>query len=431
MKLDSIQNEIVTSTAKNIIVSAGAGSGKTRVLTERVKHLLESGVSPDSIVCITFTNKAADEMKQRLADVSGIGDAFIGTIHSFANKIFKNSGSKYELLTGNTEMLLMVELINNYGVYTSKDEYLQYVDMMKEEQLGLIDKDVIHESFKASFLYELGIFYGQTPRNEENMERYPWILPDLCKQRNIITFDELLRECMKYFESIGGKLEYLLVDEFQDIGKHEYDFIMGLNADHNFFVGDDWQSIYGFKGGDVRYFLKFMEDPTWSTYYLTSNYRNAKSILDVAKTVIYQADKIIHKEVHAIREEEGTVIIDTKPKLRDYIMKIKDEGNYKDWFILVRSNKDVHDVSAQLLSLNIPFVSFKQGGSSNEDIAYQMNLDAVKVLTVHAAKGLENKNVLLYGNFPIRQKSYLKNSDERKVMYVGCTRAQDKLIILN
>ena len=107
------------------------------------------------------------------------------------------------------------------------------------------------------------------------------------------------------------------------------------------------------------------------------------------------------------------------------------EGHYKDWFILVRANKDIHEVSAHLLSMNIPFVSFKQGGSSHDDIQYQMNLDAVKVLTVHSAKGLENKHVILYGNFPVRQKSYLRNSDERKVMYVGCTRAEDTLIILN
>ena len=87
MKLDTNQEQIVNSTAKNIIVSAGAGSGKTRVLTERVKHLIDIGVSPENIVCITFTNKAADEMRSRLEDVPCIGDAFIGTIHAFANRI--------------------------------------------------------------------------------------------------------------------------------------------------------------------------------------------------------------------------------------------------------------------------------------------------------------------------------------------------------
>lgn len=429
IKLDSTQMEIVTSSAKNIIVSAGAGSGKTRVLTERVKYLLEQNVSPDSIVCITFTNKAADEMKQRLSDVPGIGDAFIGTIHSFANRIFKNSGTHYELLTKDKEIDIIKGLIKQYGKYLTPDDYMQYVDLRKEVQLGIQDEQVIQDTFRPSSLHEVDVFYGKSLASEE--EEYPENLYTVCKRSNIITFDELLRECTKYFESIGGKLEYLLVDELQDIGDSEYKFIMSLNADNNFFVGDDWQSIYAFKGGDVRYFLKLMEDPNWTTYYLTKNYRNAKNILDIAKVVIYQADNIINKEVEAVREEEGTVIVDSKSNLRNRLELIKMEGHYKDWFILVRANKDIHEISAYLLSMNIPFVSFKQGGSSNEDIQYQMNLDAVKVLTVHSAKGLENKHVILYGNFPVRQKNYLRNSDERKVMYVGITRAMDNLIILN
>lgn len=429
MKLDSTQQEIVNSSAKDIIVSAGAGSGKTRVLTERVKYLLESGVTPDSIVCITFTNKAADEMKQRLSDVPGIGDAFIGTIHSFANRIFKNSGTHYELLTNDKEIDIIKGLIKSYGKYLTPDEYMQYVDIKRDIKLGIQDEQILYDVFKPSSLHEIDVFYGKTLPSEE--EEYPENLYTVCSRRNIITFEQLLKECTKYFTSIGGKLEYLLVDELQDIGPSEYQFIMSLNAENNFFVGDDWQSIYAFKGGDVRYFLKLMEDPNWTTYYLTKNYRNARNILDIAKIVIYQADNIIQKEVEAVKTDEGVVLIDTKQHLRSHLELIKSDGNYRDWFILVRANKDIHEVSAHLLSMNIPFVSFKQGGSSHEDIQYQMNLDAVKVLTVHSSKGLENKNVILYGNFPVRQKNYLRNSDERKVMYVGCTRAEDTLIILN
>ena len=429
MNLDNTQHEIVNSSAKNIIVSAGAGSGKTRVLTERVKYLLESGVSPENIVCITFTNKAADEMKQRLADVSGIGDAFVGTIHSFANRIFKNSGTSYELLTQEKEIMIMKELIQQYAKFVTTDEYLVYVDMMRDVKFGIKSESDISDRFLPSFLHEVKVLHNGAAISE--LEEYPICLYDVCKQRHIITFEELLVECTKYYTDIKGELEYLLVDELQDIGDSEYKFIRGLNATNNFYVGDDWQSIYAFKGGDVRYFLNLMEDPEWTTYHLTSNYRNAKNILDVAKVVIYQADNIINKEVYPVRNVEGKVIVDTKSNLRNHLSRIKDEGNYKDWFVLVRANRDIHDISAHLLSMNIPFVSFKQGGSSNDDITYQMNLDAVKVLTVHSAKGLENKNVILYGNFPIRQKNYLRNSDERKVMYVGITRAEDNLIILN
>ena len=427
MKLDSTQEKIVKSRAKNIIVSAGAGSGKTRVLTERVKYLIETGVDPVNIVCITFTNKAANEMKERLADVEGANNAFIGTIHSFANHILKDSGKHYDLLTADKETEIIRNLISKYAKYTTIEDYTNYIKWRNMKKLGLFDELVKRPSNNA--IHEIEIFYGIIEKSVSM--GYPENLQDICAKQDIITFDELIVECTTYFKKIGGSIEYLLVDEFQDIGMSEYEFIMALNADNNFFVGDDWQAIYGFKGGDVRIFLNLMEDPKWTSYYLSANYRNATNILDVAKTVIMQADNIMDKNVYATRSETGEVIVDTKNKLSNYLRKIRKDKNYKDWFILVRVNKDIYEISQQLESLDIPYVTFKQGGTSNEELDSLMNEDAVKILTVHTSKGLENKNVILYGNFPIKQRPYLKNSEERKVMYVGCTRAEDKLIILN
>lgn len=430
MKLDTNQEQIVNSTAKNIIVSAGAGSGKTRVLTERVKHLIDIGVSPENIVCITFTNKAADEMRSRLKDVSDIGDAFIGTIHSFANRILKASGKKYDLLTAEKEIEIVRYLISKYASYVTQDDYMNYLDLRHLIKLGAKDESVLSAEFTPSIMYELSIFYGNHPKSYD-IKNYPENLYTVCKCRGIITFDELLIECTKYFKSINAKIEYLLVDELQDIGMNEYSFIMALNADNNFFVGDDWQSIYRFKGGDVRIFLNLMQNPDWTSYYLSANYRNATNIMDIAKTVIVQADDIMDKNVYPIRTEGGEVIVDTKNKFKTYLCQIKKDGNYKDWFILVRVNKDIYEISKQLEECNIPYVTFKQGGISNEELDALMNEDTVKILTVHTSKGLENKNVILYGNFPIKQKPYCRNSDERKVMYVGITRAMDKVIILN
>ena len=430
MRLDTNQEQIVNSTAKNIIVSAGAGSGKTRVLTERVKHLIDIGVSPENIVCITFTNKAANEMRDRLADVEGIGDAFIGTIHSFANKILKASGERYDLLTAEKEVEIVRYLIGKYAKYVTHEDYMKFLDLRHLIKLGAKEESILREEFSPSILYELSLFYGGIPKQYERIN-YPENLYTVCKRRGIITFDELLVKCTNYFKSINAKIEYLLVDELQDIGMNEYGFIMALNAENNFFVGDDWQAIYRFKGGDVRIFLNLMENPDWTAYYLSANYRNATNILDVAKTVIMQADDIMDKNVYATRSEKGKVSVDTKDHLGRYLQQISAEENYKDWFILVRVNKDIYEISKQLDKFNIPYATFKQGGTSNEEMESLMNENTVKILTVHTSKGLENKNVILYGNFPIKPKPYLRNSDERKVMYVGCTRAMDKLIILN
>lgn len=430
MKLDTNQEQIVNSTAKNIIVSAGAGSGKTRVLTERVKHLIDIGVSPENIVCITFTNKAADEMRSRLEDVPCIGDAFIGTIHAFANRILKSSGKKYDLLTAEKEIEIVRYLINKYASYVTQDDYMQFLDLRHLIKLGAREESALREELSPSVLYELDLFYGSSPKSVDR-NCYPENLYTVCKKRGIITFDELLIECTKYFKSINAKIEYLLVDELQDIGMNEYSFIMALNADNNFFVGDDWQSIYRFKGGDVRIFLNLMQNPDWTSYYLSANYRNAKNIMDIAKTVIKQADDVMDKLVYPTRFEMGEVIVDTKNKLKKYLRQIEKDGHYKDWFILVRVNKDIYEISKQLEECDIPYITFKQGGTSNEELDALMSEDAIKILTVHTSKGLENKNVILYGNFPIKQPSYHRNSDERKIMYVGITRAMDKVIILN
>lgn len=428
MKLDRIQEKIVTSQSKNIIVSAGAGSGKTRVLTERVKYLIENGVDPVNIVCITFTNRAANEMKERLASVEGAETAFIGTIHSFANHILKDSGKRYGLLTADKETEIIRNLISKYGKHTSIEDYSNYIKWRNMKKLGIVE-----EFFKKppeSAIHEIEIFYGKILK--PYYMSYTENLQDVCARENIITFDELIVECTDYFKKSGGSIEYLLVDEFQDIGMNEYEFIMALNAEHNFFVGDDWQSIYGFKGGDVQIFLKLMRDKNWKSYNMTNNYRNAQSILDVAKKVIKQADDIINKKVSAIRIESGNVEMDNKYNIDRYLQRINQTKDYSNWFILVRTNKEIFEVSEKLKQANIPHQTFKQGNVSTKELNDIMNTNTVKVLTVHASKGLENQNVIVYGNFPIQIPSYRKiNSEERKVFYVAITRAMNKLIILN
>ena len=140
MKLDKVQQEAVDSKESKIVVVAGAGSGKTRVLTERVRRLIRDGVEPHNIVCITFTNMAAQEMIERLAGTPGIGDAFIGTIHSFANRIYKHSGISYEILTPEKELELYQYILNKFKKYPNLryDKYLKYLDCVKLHNEGKI-----------------------------------------------------------------------------------------------------------------------------------------------------------------------------------------------------------------------------------------------------------------------------------------------------
>lgn len=421
--LDKNQQEIVDSNEPRIIVEAGAGSGKTRVLIERVKRLLKDGVEPSNMVCITFTNMAAEEMKERLVDVPGIGDCFIGTIHSFANKIFKNSNIEYKLFNEEIQDQFMNVLIALYGKFLTMPVYLKYKEYAKKVDMGLMEEEDIERFIDPNALYEIKVFL----KNYRD-KNYPENMNILCKRHNVITFDELLERTTKYFKEIDGKVEYLFVDEFQDIGPLEKKFFQALNADNYFYVGDEKQALYAFKGGNVNFFLNLIKSPKWKTYYLKNNYRCGQAILELATRVIVQADDVISYESICKSGKVGNTIVDSKYKIDNYLKSIT---NYKDWFVLVRTNKDLVKLEAKMREFEIPYVSFRKGEMTLDQMRNCMAEDKVKLLTIHTSKGLESPNVLLWGNFPIRQKPYLRNNDELKVLYVGITRGIDQTIVLN
>lgn len=421
--LDEKQLEIVNSKEPRIIVEAGGGSGKTRCLIERIKKLINDGVEAQNIVAITFTNMAAEEMKERLADVKGIGDCFIGTIHSFANKIFKNSNEEYKLFNEDIQDQFMNVLITLHAKFTKLEDYFQYKEYLKKVDNGLMEECDIQNLMPRKSLYEIKVFL-----DEIEDKNYPQTMKTLCKKHNVITFDELLKKTTQYFKEINGKVEYLFVDEYQDIGPLEKDFFISLNADNYFYIGDEKQAIYAFKGGNVRFFLNLINSSKWKTYYLNNNYRCGQKIIDVANEVICQANDIINMRSVCKSGKQGEVIIDNKLKLPIYLRKIH---HYKDWFFLVRTNKDLAKMEQILISENIPYVSFKKGEMSLDEMRKCMAEDKVKLLTIHTSKGLESPNVLMWGNFPIKERPYLRNNDELKVRYVGITRAIDRCIILN
>lgn len=184
-------------------------------------------------------------------------------------------------------------------------------------------------------------------------------------------------------------------------------------------------------GGNVKFFLNLIKSPNWKTYYLNNNYRCGQKIIDIANEVIVQADDIINTKAICKSNNMGEVFIDSKYKLDNYLYKILEEKNFNDWFILARTNKDLYKIEQKLIELNIPYVSFKKGEITLEEMKSMMAENKIKLLTIHASKGLESSRVLLWGNFPIRQKPYMRNSDERKILYVGITRGIDEVIILN
>lgn len=436
--LDSQQEAVVYSTEKNIIVVAGAGSGKTRVLTERIKYLVETlHVPAHNIVSITFTNMAAEEMKLRLSDIEGIGDAFIGTIHSFANHIMKESGEKYTLFNDDLDNQLHKELIEKYCTHLTIDRYLAYKDLKALSDIGKVPQTEVDNFFLPSERSEFNTLHAPAEVVKNDLKEEVHItfgesIETLCKKRGIITFDELLIKAKHYFEKLGASIDYVFVDEFQDVGTLEYNFIRSLSANNYFFVGDDYQSIYGFKGGNVKIFLSLVNSEDFTTYFLTNNYRNGTQILKLATNIINQVDEKVEKNIVPISTFEGETEVLTRNQLNNVMSRLLyTEKDFKDWFFLTRTNKELYDVINMCIDLGIPYTTFKREGMTLADLNKKKASKKLKILTVHTAKGLEIDNVILYGNFPLFLPYYRKNDDERKVMYVGITRAIKRLIILN
>lgn len=335
MKLDIYQEEIVKSTAPHIVVVSGAGSGKTRVLTERIKWLIEQGNDPKKIVAITFTNFAADEMRERLGDICK--EAFIGTTHSYANRL----------------------LIKN-GYDTS----------------AFIENDKFDKFFEA-------------------IEEHPEVIEEV---------------------------DFLLVDEYQDVNANQISFFEMINAKNTFVVGDDWQCIFTFSGSDPHYFKDAAADPQNKVYYLKNNYRTPKNIVKFATEFLRPITKKI-KKITSCQVEDG-ILEEVYNDLPLIIKEIERNGEFGKWFVLTRSNKQIIEVMTALERRGIPCDTFKKGEAGHEDIQRRMKEDTVKVLTIHSAKGLENDYVAVYG----MTLGDGVDEDERFVAYVAATRARKRLI---
>lgn len=339
MELDDKQKEIVYSNSPYILVAAGAGSGKTRCITERLRYILEQGVDSKNIYAITYTNAAAEEMRSRLPKNL---NCFIGTIHSLANRI----------------------LIQN-GYDTSWE--------IQSENFDLLFKKI-----------------------QDNIHNIS--LP---------------------------KVEYLLIDEFQDICDNEYKFIFNILWPEKFFVvGDAAQSIYSFKGSNYHYFMNLVEDQEVDVYELNYNYRSGRSIIDFAENFIYSCDDIYFVPNECKTNTYGNVqqmtfsIDNLIEEVQDYYY------NYKDIFILVRKNQEITEIKNILDKCNIPNDTFKKSDLDNGELQNMMNKNSVKILTVHSAKGLEAKKVIVLG-------LNAWSNEEKRVCYVAATRAKETLVWYN
>lgn len=378
MLLDGLNQEQRQAAAQiegAVMIIAGAGSGKTRTLTYRVANLLEHGVSPYSIMVLTFTNKAAKEMDERI--ISLIGDnskgMMMGTFHSVFMKILRIECEK-------------IGYIRNFSIYDTADSKALIKNIVKDFSL---DEKVYNSSFvldriskaKSSLISSEEYLADNIYFTEDNIAGKPQIgrifheYNTRLRKNMAMDFDDLLFNmytllctCPEVAEKYQNRFKYILVDEYQDTNHAQYAIIKILAKKYKnvCVVGDDAQSIYAFRGANIQNILNFKKDyPDAYTFKLEQNYRSCSNIVNAANSVIDknveqikktiwtanpEGEKIIFKSLNSDREEAEYVC----NKIRERIL-LEEEKNYGNYAILYRTNSQSRAFEDALRLKNIPY----------------------------------------------------------------------------
>lgn len=406
INLNRAQQEAVDTLHGPVLIMAGAGSGKTRTLINRIDNLIRHGVKPETILAITFTNKAARELKSRLSlDAANVEAS---TIHSFCVKILR----QYAHVLGYSNNFLILDTSDAQTVigYAKNDIADAYVAMQYER--------FPHRELNAHFILEMkdrtiqsaiskakndGISAHEYMNYQHRVDEYPEVITAIFKKyeeiklrENSMDFDDLLvktcqllRDNPAILEIVQNTYHYIMVDEYQDVNDIQDELVNLISAKNRNIcvVGDPDQSIYKFRGSKVENIIEFNRTyPDTKIIHLDENYRSEQVILDAANDVINNNSKIANKERRLFSSNTSSndlpmlVHLDTQideatyiaEQIKDYIQK---GGKYSDIAILYRNNAISKNIDMALRNASIPFeihggLPFYQRKEIKDIIAY-------------------------------------------------------------
>ena len=406
--LNPMQREAVLHTEGPLLILAGAGSGKTRVLTHRVAYLIEEKqVNPWNIMAITFTNKAAGEMRDRVDQLVGFGaeSIWVSTFHSSCVRILRRHieslgfSTSFSIYDGDDQKTLMRQVFKAMNIDTKQYKERSVLSVISSAKDKLISPE--------QFLLEAGDDYRQKKTGEIYREYQKQL-----KKNNALDFDDLIVKTVELFESCPQVLDYyqerfryIMVDEYQDTNKAQFKLVSLLASKYRNLcvVGDDDQSIYRFRGADIENILSFEEAfPGAKVIKLEQNYRSTQTILDAANGVIRhnwgrkdktlwtangEGDKILFKQFDTARDEA------------DFIARqIRDCGySFQDQAVLYRTNAQSRLIEERCIFYNVPYrlvggVNFYQRKEIKDILAYLKTI----------ANGVDDLSVLRIVNVPKR-----------------------------
>jgi DNA helicase-2/ATP-dependent DNA helicase PcrA len=423
-ELNPSQRAAVECIEGPVMIIAGAGSGKTRVITYRIVHLLNQGVDPFNILTLTFTNKAAREMKERIARITGEHEAknlWTGTFHSIFSRILRVEADK-------------LNFPQNFSIYDTDDSRSLLKTIIKEMNLNetAYKSNVVHNrisSAKNNLISAAGyakneelVSYDAASGRPKLAEVYMNYQKRLFKA-GAMDFDDLLFKTYELFERFPDVLykyqqrfKFIMVDEYQDTNYAQYIIVKKLAAlfENICVVGDDAQSIYAFRGADIQNILNFERDyPDLKTFKLERNYRSTKTIVESANAVIAQNKYQLKKTVYTENEKGERIVV--YKALTDneegrmvaqaiFEERMLSKAANRDFAILYRTNSQSRSMEEALRKLNIPYriyggVSFYQRKEIKDLLAYfRLSLnprdeEALRRVINYPARGIGNTSL--------------------------------------
>ncbi|MDC3411725.1 UvrD-helicase domain-containing protein, partial [bacterium] len=394
-ELNEAQRVAVEKIDGPVMVIAGAGSGKTRVLTYRIAYLLDKGVDAFNILSLTFTNKAAREMKERVGRIVGDGEAknlWMGTFHSVFAKILRIEAERLGYPT-------------NFTIYDADDSKKLITTIIKEKQL---DKDIYKaksvssriSSLKNNLITPKAYFQNGELQAQDSTAKMPMFgeiyqaYTERCFRAGAMDFDDLLlktNELLYKFPEVLAKYQnrfkYILVDEYQDTNHSQYLIVKALAAKYEniCIVGDDAQSIYAFRGANIRNILNFQKDyPNTQLFKLEQNYRSTNTIVQAANSIISKNKEQIEKNVWTQNRSGDKIVVHKSISDSDegnYVATniwqtaMNDGAKYDDFCILYRTNAQSRSFEDALRKKNIPYkiyggLSFYQRKEIKDVLSY-------------------------------------------------------------
>ena len=393
--LNPPQREAVAQTEGPVLILAGAGSGKTRVLTHRIAYLMEEmGVNPWNILAITFTNKAAQEMRERVDKIAGSegGSVWVSTFHSTCVRILRRHidrlgyDNNFTIYDADDQKTLIKEICRKMNIDTKKVKERALLAQISHAKDELLNPDEMEMNAGADF---------NQKRAAQVYREYQAAL----RRNNALDFDDLICKTVELFQNCGDVLQsyqerfrYIMVDEYQDTNTAQFKFVSLLASRYENLcvVGDDDQSIYKFRGANIRNILDFEHEFSDACVIkLEQNYRSTQNILDAANSVISNnvgrkdkrlwtdngaGDRITFEQLESGFEEADYVARSIARLVR------KGEARYKDCAVLYRTNAQSRLFEEKFIAANIPYkivggVNFYARKEIKDILAYLKTID--------------------------------------------------------